>query len=239
MRKIFVLTFCLSAALFSLLSWPGTGNAESFPADSLSRGEATDLAVKFFDLEKNNDLFLNECDRDLETCLFAFESRTNFEKIMFKPLILYPDVYPAYRFHKSINLATKLDLVRGYYQTEDSPFRPEQPITRVEALKLAMGASGMLDWKEKFEINLSQNNWFAFSFDGDRWWYSRYLATAVQNGILETITKEEADSTINKNEFLKILENANKIVAGGQTSSLVDNYGQLDNVTAESAQIKL
>jgi hypothetical protein len=225
MRKKNIIKFCLISALFSLY---GSGIVRADTGSelpSLSRGEATDLVINFYDLEKKNSTFLTECKADLDTCMFTFSTKTNFDGLRTSPLILYPDVYPAYRFYKSINLASQLDLVRGYYQEDQSPFRPEQPISRVEALKLVMGASGMLSWKDKFEVSNEQDTWLKFSFDGDRWWYGRYIASAVQSGFLNEMTKEEAESQLSKEEFLKIMESANKIVAGGQTSSLADIYG--------------
>ncbi len=239
MRKKNTIKFCLISALFLLSGNSVVWAAETAAATPLSRGEATDMVVKFYDLEKKNESFLTECRADLDSCMFTFATRTNFSEYRTSPLILYPDVYPAYRFYHSINLASQLDLARGYYQEEQSPFRPEQPISRVEALKLAMGASGMLDWKDQFEISTEQSSWLKFNFDGDRWWYGRYLVSAVQNGFLNEITKEQAEGQISKEEFLKIMESANKIVAGGQTSSLADIYGHTDNKADTSGNLAL
>jgi len=222
--KICLFTAVL-AALFS--STAVLAATDSIPY--LTRGEATDLLVRFYSLEQKNRSFLDDCGKDTKTCLFTFAARSNFDNIRYKPLILYPDVYPAYRYYAAINLASELDLVSGYYTAENSPFRPEQPITRVEALKIVMNAAGLMNWKEKFELTNDQNTWLSFSFDGDKWWYGRYLAAALQKGVLKEVTREQADSNINEQEFMDIMENANKIVASGQTMSPADNYGQANN----------
>ena len=134
----------------------GIGVAVDSP---LSRGKAIEMMVDYFDLEAQNQSFLHDCKLDPGTCLFAFSARTNFDDFRLDPLILYPDVYPAYRYYEAINVASMLDLASGYYMEADSPFRPEQPITKVETLKLVMGASGLMDWKEKFELSLQDQSW--------------------------------------------------------------------------------
>lgn len=205
----------------------------------LSRGEATDLTVKYLNLEKNNQRFLTECQEDIGLCLFTFSTRTNFP-IRLDPLILYPDVYPAYRYYKSINMASELDLVRGYFEEENSPFRPEQPITRVEALKLALGATNVMDWKEKFELAKTDQptkNWLVFNLDSQRWWYGRYLAAAESNGFWQHVSVDQAEQGMSKTEFLNLLENANKIVASRQTSSWANNYRQSDPQADTSGNI--
>lgn len=226
------LAFSLLAAIALCSAFlPEAGFALS-TSDSLSRGEAVDMVVKQLDLPRKHKNFLRECDEDLEACFFTFSTRTNFDEMRLKPLILYPDVYPAYRYYQSINLATKLDLVRGYFEENDSPFRPEQPITQIEALKLVMGASNILSWKEKFELTGedSEQTWLKLSWEGGEWWYGRYLMAAVENGFWQSISEKSVEDTVSKEEFLKLLENANRIVASGQTTSLVDNmadtYGQ-------------
>lgn len=198
------------------------------PAKFISRGEATDLTVRYLQLEKKNAGFLRSCKLDIGTCLFAFSSRTNFE-IKLDPVILYPDVKPTNRYYKSINIASELDLVRGYYEEENSPFLPKQAISRVEALKLALGATKVVEWKEKFELPKVEANdasWISIGMDTGKWWYGRYLAAAETNGFWKQMTPEEADAGIGKEEFLKLLESANTIVASRQVSSLADNNGQ-------------
>lgn len=188
--------------------------------NNLSRGEAVDLAVKYFDLEKTNTKFLRECDNDLDSCLFTFTARTNFDELKTEPLILYPDVYPAYRYYRAINVASKLDLVRGYFEEDQSPFRPEQPITKAESLKLILGASGALNWKEKFELNADdqqlENQAKSMLVGMTDWWYGRYIGTAWKKGMFTQADKVNPDASISKNEFMVLMEKSK--LAYGQNS---------------------
>lgn len=226
--------FLMLAGFGSVLA--ETADLSNTVLPGISRGEATDLTVKFLQLEKKNADFLGKCKLDAGACLFAFSSRTNFQ-ILLKPVILYPDVFPAYRYYKSINMASELDLVRGYFEEDNSPFRPEQSITKVEALKLVLGATNVVNWKEKFEISANMGdttrdipgNWMMFGLDTNKWWYGRYLAAAEANGFWHPSSREaskdksvsavEAERGISKEDFLKLLDGANKIVAGRQASS--------------------
>lgn len=224
----------ISALVVILVLFSGMGAvvAQSpITDDYVTRGKAAGMIVDYFDLETQNAQFLRDCDLDPDSCMFAFSARTNFDNFRLDPLILYPDVYPAYRYYESVNLLSKLDIVSGYYAEYQSPFRPEQAITRVEALKMVMGASGMMSWKEKFEINgiSTSDTWLTFDFGGDKWWYQRYLAAAFDNGLFLEISASEAESPISEKELLKIMESAHKIVAGGQEMPLIDMYGQLNS----------
>ena len=195
----------------------------------LSRGEATDLVVKYFQLEQKNAKFLNECEAVPDECLFAFSAMTNFHGFKPDPAVLYPDVAPVYKYYKAINIATKLDLVRGYYAEEESPYRPLQPINRIEALKLVLGSSGLMNWKEKFELKLMEQkpNWLLAGLNDNAWWYARYIAGAADKGIIASTDKFVPEDAISRKEFLLLMESTNKIVAKGQETSSVDRYGQV------------
>lgn len=221
MGKSDFLTIWLVAMLFSL----SLGDYALATDSPLSRGQAVERVMSFFDLEAENQVFLDNCRQQPDTCLFAFSARSNFDDLRLDPMILYPDVYPAYRYYDAINSASLLDLASGYYMEEDSPFRPEQPITKVEALKLVMGAAGILDWKEKFELSFQEQSWLKVSLDSERWWYGRYLATALSEGFISQISQEEAESVVSEKELLKIMAGANKIVASRQNTSLADTSG--------------
>lgn len=195
----------------------------------LSRGRATEMIVNYFQLEEKNKDFLAACKEDYGTCTFAFAARTSFDRMMIDPLILYPDVYPAYRYYHSINLASLLDLASGYYMEEQSPFRPEQAITRVEALKLVMGAAGLLNWKEKFELTDQDQSWLKISLDGGRWWYGRYLAEAANRGFIGQLSAEQAEGNIDESELWQIMESANRFVAGNEQASLAGSGKNVAN----------
>lgn len=207
-----------------VVEWGSTIRRNSY----LSRGEATDLVVEYFQMEEKNAKFLSECEAKMDECLFSFSAMTNFHGFNADPALLYPDVGPAYRYYNSIKVATVLDLVRGYYAEDESPYRPLQPINRIEALKLVLGASGLMGWKEKFELKLmeQQPNWLLASLNGNDWWYARYIAGAADKGIIASAENFIPEEGISKKEFLQLLESTNMIVAERQQTSLVDRYGQ-------------
>jgi hypothetical protein len=233
--KLVIFTTLLVTGFLEVKAMDITNQIEVDNSEYLSRGEATDLVVRHFNLEKKNENFLKECKKNPGECLFSFSARTNFDEFRLEPLILYPDVYPAYKYYKSINTASKLDIVSGYFAEADSPFRPEQKIKKIEALKLVFGASGMLDWKEKFEL---EQNWL--SFGGDKWWYARYIAEAVNKGLWVTAQNVDTEEEISKKEFLEILDKTNTIIANNnEISSQVDNGRQANKEADSSANIEL
>lgn len=201
--------------------WGSTARRNAY----LSRGEATKLVVDYFQLEKKNAKYLAGCETRPEECLFSFSAMTNFHGLKTDPVVLYPDVGPAYRYYQAINTATLLDLVRGYYTEDESPFRPLQPISKVETLKLVLGASGLMGWKEKFELKLleQQPNWLTASLGQNNWWYARYIAGATDNGLITSAENFMPEDRISKKEFLQLLESTNKIVAKRLETSQVDS----------------
>ncbi|MGL5831335.1 MAG: S-layer homology domain-containing protein, partial [Candidatus Altimarinota bacterium] len=155
MRKL--LSFFMLASLggvfsSSLVLAADTEQALMFE-DQISRGQATRMVLEHFDLKNKHAEFLKDCQEEINFCLQEFSGRSLFSEIKVDPLVLYPDVYPAYQYYEDINLATKLDLVRGYFLEENSPFRPEQPISKVEALKIALNAAGELKGEQRFEYS--------------------------------------------------------------------------------------
>jgi hypothetical protein len=218
--KIKILGFTIFTVLFFFYLSPFPAFAQE---NSLSRGQATDLIVKYFQLEEKNRIFLQKCDADLEMCLFPFSARSDYDGIRFDPLILYPDVFPANRYYQSINLASKLDLVKGYSDIENSPFRPFQEISKIEALKIILGASERLKWEDNFEYanNVEQmqkdyNQLVASSQISnlvgapELWWKVRYVVFAVQNKIVTNLTDFDPDSKIDQKMLYQLMEKANQ-----------------------------
>lgn len=182
----------------------------TYAEDFISRGAATDLIVKSFDLENSNKEFLNQCDKDIDLCLFSFSTRTHFN-IYLDPVILYPDVFPAYKYYKSINLATKLDLVSGYFNDENSPFRPEQQISKIEALKLIFGAAQIMSWKEKIELDeddmlTPSNPLTPIQFMTEKWWYLRYIMKAMEWGIINKNDISKIENGLTKEELIIFID---------------------------------
>ncbi len=201
------------ALLFTFIftSIPFITYAEEF----ISRGAATDLIVRSFNLENINREFLRQCDKEIDLCLFSFSTRTHFS-IYLDPVILYPDVFPAYKYYQSINLATKLDLVSGYFNDENSPFRPEQQISKIEALKLVFGAAQVMNWKEKIELNeneilTSTNQLTSIQFLAEKWWYLRYIMKAMEWRIIDKNDISDIENGLTKEELIIFIDKTKEI----------------------------
>ncbi len=213
----------------------------------LTRGKAVDMTVNFFQLQNKNQKFLTHCKTHEDTCYFDFFSRTNFDSYRLKPLILYPDVFPSNSYYHSINMATALGLVRGYYQDKLSPFLPDKNISRAEALKLIMGASGLMSWKDKFELTLPSNvaSETINNNDGQliakiagvpsikslAWWYPRYMIKALKTGMLSVNSIFQPDQSLTKTEFQKLLDTTALSLKDENKSS----YNQEKNFAGNSA----
>lgn len=189
----------------------------------MSRGEAISQVVSSFDLQKKQRKFLWDCMKHVDDCFFVFSAMSDYDEIQFYPLILYPDVFPAYKHYKAINTASMLGLVHGYLEEDSSPFYPEKPLTRIEALKVILGAADLMEWKEKFELeNLMENMGgpevplFAdVSLKEPRmWWYHRYLNFAADAGIIGAgrETHKEFDLEFRPDEPITEAELADMIV---------------------------
>ncbi|MBD3270427.1 hypothetical protein GF376_02780 [Candidatus Peregrinibacteria bacterium] len=180
----------------------------------LTRGEATEMIVENFKLQDHKSAFLDQCNADLEICLFHFSGMTRYEELRIDPLILYPDVFPAHPNYEAINLATKLDLVRGYINAENSPFLPQKEISKVEALKIVLGASETMKWKDNYEYSdeidqmssklqnltdISEN----IMFNPDNWWKIRYYLFGIEKGILENFDPDSKITVDELNEMMK------------------------------------
>lgn len=184
----------------------------------MTRGAAVDIVVKAFDLEKKERKFVIGCLTHMDDCFFTFSAMSDYDGIQFSPLVLYPDVFPAHPYYKSINLASILGLVHGYIDESQSPFYPQQEMSRIQALKVIFGAANLLTWKEKFEIADDPKGAVAkgeiysdvSDVNPNMWWYSRYLQFALDQGILEPATSFRPDESITKSELLDLISSTQK-----------------------------
>lgn len=147
----------------------------------------------------------------------------------------FDDVSVDHPYYNAIIVLRYQGLLKGY---EDNTYKPDQPLNRVEALKLVFEAAA-----------ISLNNGVAaadFSDTEDMAWYSGYLNKAVY---LEVVNGY-ADGTfrptqsVNLVEFLKMLELAQKVdlsnvelaqipyadIMPGQWYSKYINYAKINNL---------
>lgn len=166
-------------------------------SQDITRAKLVKTVINRFDLRKKKEKFLKNCYEYKEFCLFNFTAMSSFSGITMDPdLILYPDVDQENGYFSYINDATVLGLVNGYLYEENSPFHPDHPVTKIQALKVVLGAADLVPPKYKFElISLLGSysevlNQFSYFVDvdpriSDMWWYPRYLNFAVANGIID------------------------------------------------------
>ena len=183
----------------------------------LSRGEAVHQTVQTFDLRKKNADFINDCLNHLDECFFVFTAATRYYQVSLNPLKLYPDVSSVYAYADDINLATMLGLVHGNVDEKNSPFYPRAYMTRIQALKVVLGAAKMMDWREKFELvrdlgnedSLRAQTTIFKDVDAqkdDTWWYPRYVNFALDSGVIDAGEYFRPDEPITAAEYQYLLQ---------------------------------
>ncbi|HRY91178.1 MAG TPA: S-layer homology domain-containing protein [Candidatus Gracilibacteria bacterium] len=186
------------------------------PADGekvINRGEAVHQIVSSLDLAEKEVRFVKDCWAHLEECFFAFSARSDFDGIMFSPLILYPDVFPAHPYYRDINLASMLGIVQGYLNFDKSPFKPQDNVTRIQALKMVLIGTDLMPWKEKFELAEGEMapKLVAAADElssEEKWWYARYLNFALDAGIISEADYALPDAQISASQMTAMIGKA-------------------------------
>jgi len=185
----------------------------------VSRGEATYLILNKFDLKNKKRAFLNACAERPAECFFVFTAMSDFDDIAFEPFLkLYPDVTEKYRYYSAIIMASMLGLIHGYMDEEKTPFKPEIVMTRIQVLKVILGAADLLRWKERFELSpaeLEKNDTFADEAlsNPEKWWYPRYLDFAVIHGLVPEGDLFRPDEPVTLGELMQILDSTQNYLA--------------------------
>ncbi len=199
-------------------------NVSNIRNNEVSRAEFVREVLFQFNLRKKKKTAISDCYEYREFCLFNFMSMSSYNDIQLEPkLILYPDVKPNDEYYDDITTATILGLVNGYINLKDSPFNKDLAISRIQALKVILGASDLMSSMYRFELIASLGSYekllnqeSAFIDIDTRidhmWWYPRYVNFAVDQGLVdkgeffrpdENITKEELDELLKRTvEFL-------------------------------------
>lgn len=199
---------------------PTEGRSDSF----VTRGEAVSKIVNRFDLKKKEAHFIQSCMTHMDECFFVFSAISRFDNIQFMPLQLYPDVTRGYRYYDDVNLATMLELVHGCIDEKDSPFHPRANMRRIDALKVVLGATGLIHWKERFEIAQELGSEEALNgqktpysdvtvMTPGQWWYPRYVNFAYNAGIIPHDEIFRPEAYITPSELNEMIQNAQKKVA--------------------------
>jgi FG-GAP repeat protein/S-layer family protein len=187
--------------------------------DPVHRGELINRVLNDFDIKESKAAFLENCEVYREFCLFTFMAASSYDDIQLEgEMLLYPDVLPDSKYYESINAGTMLGLVNGYMHEANSPFYPEDPVTRIQALKVILSAVELVPPKYKYQLVamlgsdenlLSQTTYFA---DVDpvishMWWYPRYVNFAVDNAIIDVMDNFRPDDYVTAEELEGMIEN--------------------------------
>ena len=211
---------------------------------NVTRGEFIGVVVDIFDLRKTKTTYIDNCDEHREFCFYNFLAMSSYDDIQLDPeLVLYPDIPVTHKYYDEVTVGTMLGLINGYVGDENSPFRPESSISRIQALKIILGAAEAVVPKYRFEMidilgSLDQlSSQFSSFSDIDAkisymWWYPRYVNFAVENDIVnggnlfrpdETITKKELDDMIVRTQ--KYIRSQNEKADASGDSELEANAG--------------
>ncbi len=122
---------------------------------------------------------------------------------------LFTDLSSANEYFIAIMDLAEKGVVAGY---PDGTFRPENTVTRVEALKFIL---------EGIKAKVTDGE-LPFSDVSDEEWYAKYLYTAVNTGVVDGYEDGtfRPENTVNKAEFYKILFNGMGMDINPNVSSL-------------------
>lgn len=191
---------------------------------AVTRGEIVSIVLDSFELRREKADALKQCNDFMDFCLFNFMAMSSFDGInLLAPITLYPDVQPDTRYYDAINTATLLGIVNGYMDDQDSPFRPEGLVTRIQALKIILAATELVPAKYRFELlaqlgseeNLTGQTSYFVDVDSKiayMWWYPRYVNFAVENGIIEEGEFFRPNDPITAGELTGIIETTLKFL---------------------------
>ncbi|MBU1018499.1 MAG: S-layer homology domain-containing protein [Patescibacteria group bacterium] len=112
--------------------------------------------------------------------------------------ILFSDVDTNHEYYKAIKYLREQEIITGY---NDGSFKPDNSVSRVEALKMIF---------EAFDADLSDGSNLTFPDIDNGQWYANYVATAKVSGVVDGYPDGtfKPGNSVNKVEFLKILLNA-------------------------------
>lgn len=210
----------------------GTAKEIVEPKDKpVTRGEFLKSVFTKFNLAEKKKNVLSDCKKHIDFCLFNFSTISTFQKMEFYPdLVLYPDIYPINPYHEYVNMGTMLGFLTGFTGEENTPFHVERHISRIQALKIILGAADLVQPRYKFELvamlgslqKLIEQESFFIDIDPKisfMWWYPRYANYAYENDLVdhvyffrpdENITAGELDDILNRT--MKIIESTNEEV---------------------------
>lgn len=193
----------------------------------VTRGELVDVVLGSLKIKKSRSDEIANCHAHLDFCLFNFMAMSSYSDIKLEPdIVLYPDVPADHLYADAINTATMLEIVNGYMSDTSSPFHPDKTVSRIEALKVVLGAADLVEPKHKFEMIeilgsykalLNQPSYFddVDSRIAQMWWYPRYTNFAVDQGIIDREDYFRPHDNVTAEELLDMVERTLAIIDTG------------------------
>lgn len=169
---------------------------------NLSRGDAVNLLVDGLNLKEKYAQYLSSCESSIDFCMFTFAIQSTNPDLSLADYLFYSDVPVLSPYFENVKVATMLNLIHGYFKEQGSPFKPNDPLKRIEALKVLLGAIEAVDWKYRFEIK----DEIDLNMPAYAWWYPRYLLFAEEKGIIEDANNFRPDENISRDEFIDLLD---------------------------------
>ncbi len=165
-------------------------------------GEAnvSQQVINFTDFEKGAAVVEFEFKGNDEVVIEATDGKLEVTSERLKPG-LFSDVGKDHENYRAISYLREIGVVQGY---DDGSFKPDQSISRVEVLKMILAA---------LEYDLESTADVDFSDISTVAWYSPYLATAVDKGIVAGYPDRtfKPSNSVNAAEFFKMLTEASGI----------------------------
>jgi hypothetical protein len=123
-----------------------------------------------------------------------------------QPVPGFPDVPPSYWAYAQIQALVKAGIVNGF---PDGTFRPEEPASRAQFVKMLLLAAG---------LKPAGAGATAFQDVPASAWYAPYVAAAVQAGIVQGLTPTTfgPDQTITREQMAVLLARALKLTGSAR-----------------------
>jgi hypothetical protein len=200
--------------------------------NQVNRGDFISEIIYRFDIKNKKESLIQKCYDFREFCLFNFTAMSSYDDITLEPeIILYPDIQPSSEYYEDVLLSTMLGIMNGYISEENSPFHPDRPVSRIQALKVILSAADLVVPKYRFELidilgsleNLTNQKSYFIDVDpkiSHMWWYPRYVNFAVENNIIEESDFFRPDENITKEELNDMIENVISFINSSENEEI-------------------
>lgn len=185
----------------------------------VKRAELIHQVIERLDLKNTKADIIKDCYAYKNFCLFNFVAMSLYNEIQLDPKpILYPDIQTDSKYYEDVVIGTMLGLINGNNTEKDSPFYPDKPMSRIQTLKIILGAADLVKPMYRFELVrelgsfdklLKQPSYFEDidSKISSMWWYPRYTNFAVEHGIVKKMRFFRPDDKITVGELVSMLNN--------------------------------